>query len=102
MLLYFLDMMFLTSIALFCATYFKNYIGAAALTWGIYLVSGLFGIFENTPILKYFPAMIKTNMVEILQENSNTVNIVLNIVFTIVFILLFNALAIKKIRNADI
>ena len=41
MLLYFLDIMFVSAVALFGATYFKTYIPAMLVTWGIYIISGL-------------------------------------------------------------
>ena len=102
MLLYFLDMMFVASAALFFATTFKSYLGAIALTWGVYLSAGILTIAENVPVLKHFPGMIKNNIVAIIAETSTTSDVLLNVLVTALFIAAFLFASINKIRNADI
>jgi ABC-2 type transport system permease protein len=102
MLLYFLDMMFVTAIALFCATQFKSYLPAIAVSWGIYLFTSILTIAENTPIIKHFPGMIKSNIVSIIYETSTTSDIIWNIVVTSLIITGLIGLTIRKIRHSDI
>lgn len=101
-LLYFLDIMFVSAIALFSATYFKTYIPAMLVTWGIYILSGVVTIFERVPVLKYFPGTIRSNIVNVLMDTSNTSDIIWNIVVTFVLIGILIGYTIKKIRNQDI
>lgn len=102
MLLYFLDIMFVSAIALFSATYFRTYIPAMLVTWGIYILSGLVTIAEKVPVLKHFPGMIKSNIVNILLDSTTTADIVWNIIVTLALIGLLIGFTIRKIRNQDI
>lgn len=106
-LFYFLDLMFICSIALFTSTYFKSYIPAMLVTWGMYIVSGLITVLGNLPedgipIIKHFPGSIQSNMEHIIHNISNTGDIVWNIVITSLFIVLFVTLSITKIKKQDI
>ncbi len=102
MLLYFLDIMFVSAIALFSATYFRTYIPAMLVTWGIYIITGLVTIFERVPVLKHFPGTIKSNIVSVIIDNTSTVDIVWNIIVTFGLIGLLILFTIRKIRNQDI
>ena len=102
MLLYFLDIMFVSAVALFGATYFKTYIPAMLVTWGIYIISGLVTIAERAPVIKHFPGMIKSNIVNVLLDTTTTADILWNIIVTIGLIGLLLGFTIKKIRNQDI
>jgi len=102
MLLYFLDIMFVSAVALFGATYFKTYIPAMLVTWGIYIISGLVTIAERVPVVKHFPGMIKSNIVNVLLDTTTTADIVWNIIVTLGLIGLLIGFTIKKIRNQDI
>ena len=102
MLLYFLDIMFVSAVALFGATYFKTYIPAMLVTWGIYIISGLVTIAERVPVVKHFPGIIKSNIVNVLLDTTTTADIVWNIIVTLGLIGLLIGFTIKKIRNQDI
>ena len=102
MLLYFLDIMFVSAIALFSATHFRTYIPAMLVTWGIYIVSGLVTIFEKVPVLKHFPGMIKSNIVSVIMDTTTSSDIVWNIVVTLGLIGLLIWFSIRKIKNQDI
>jgi|LGOV01.1.fsa_nt_gb ABC-2 type transport system permease protein len=102
MLLFILDIMFVSSVALFSSVYFRSYIPAMLMTWGIYIVSGLVTIAERVPVIKHFPGMIKSNMGHILYGMPDTGDIIWNIVVVFGLIAVFIGLSIKKIRNQDI
>ena len=102
MFLYWVDLLFVTSIALFSATHFKSYLPAILITWGLYIVSSLFNLFGEVKVIKHFPSMIKTNMIHLLYDIHTTSDIIWNVVVTILFIGLFLGLSIRKIRSQDI
>lgn len=101
-LLYFLDIMFVSAVALLTTTYFKSYIPAMLVTWGIYIVAGLLSIAERIPVLKHFPGKIQGNIFAVLHETTKSSDLIWTIIVTVVLIGLLLGLSIKKIRNLDI
>ena len=102
MLLYFLEVALVASIALFSATYMKSYLLATVSTYGIYIFYSILAIFDTVPILKHFPGLIKKNISYILYEMSEPKDIIFNILITLVFIAMFLFLSIDKMRKSDI
>lgn len=102
MLLYFLDLAFVSAIALFSATHFKSYIMGVVSTYGIYIVTSLFAIFDKVIILKHFPGVIKNNIVKVLYDQVIVGDLFLNILVTLVFMGTLIMFSILKIRKQDI
>lgn len=101
-LYFFLDVMFISAVALFAAVHFKGYIPAMLITWGIYIFSGILSIAERIPVIKYFPGKISTNIGNIILGIQDNGDVIWNIVVVIAIIVLFLGLASKKIRHQDI
>ncbi len=102
MLLYFLDLMFASAIALFAAMHFRTYIPAMLTTWGLYIVIGMFAILDKVPVIKYFPGMIKANIGHVYLGITESGDIVWNIIVTLALTSILIGFSIKKIRNQDI
>lgn len=102
LLLYFMDIMFVTAVALFCTTIFRNYFPAMLLTWGIYIVSGILTLLERVPVIKHFPGKIQANIVHTLHGITTTGDIIWNIGVTLSLIGVLLYFSIQTIRNQDI
>ena len=101
-LYYFLDIMFVSAVALYSAVHFKGYIPAMLVTWGMYFASGILTIAEKIPVIKYFPGKIQGNIISIIQDTQVTSDIVWNVFVVLGLIAILLGLSIKKIRHQDI
>ena len=101
-LYYFLDILFVTAVALFAAVHFKSYIPAMVVTWGMYIFSGILSIAEKIPVIKYFPGKIQANIGHIISGIQDNTDVALNIIVVIGLILILIGFSIKKIRHQDI
>jgi ABC-2 type transport system permease protein len=101
-LYYFLDIMFVSAVALFSAVHFKSYIPAMIVTWGMYIFSGIVSIADRIPVIKYFPGKIQSNIGHIIYGTQVNSDIIWNIIVVFGLIALLLAMSIKKIRHQDI
>ncbi len=101
-LYYFLDILFVTAVALFASVHFRNYIPAMIVTWGMYIVSGIMSIAEKTPVIKHFPGNIQANIGLIISGVQDNVDVMWNIIVVIGLIGILLGFSIYKIRHQDI
>lgn len=101
-LLYFLDLLFVSAVALFSATHFKGYIPAMLVTWGMYIFSGILTLLDKVPVIKYFPGKIQANMGHILLDTQDTGDIIWNVAIVLALIAVLLGFTIRKIRHQDI
>lgn len=102
MLMFFLNLVFVAAIALFCSTYSKSYMIGIISTYCIIIVVSLLGILDKVAIIKYFPGVIISNMKSIFYGNMDYLDLTLNIIVTILISGLFVWLSIVKIKKQDI
>lgn len=101
-LYYFLDVLFISSVALFSAVHFRNYITAMLVTWGIYIMNGILTILDKVPVIKHFPGRIQANIFNILNGVADTSDMMWNISIVLIYITVFIGLSASKIKNQDI
>ncbi len=100
-LLFFVYILYTTSIALFAATHTKSYILAIVSTFGIILFLGALKLWE-VGILKYIPGYLMNNMIAILTDTFVVKDVIYNVLLTLLFSLIFVILSIIKFRKQDI
>lgn len=100
-LLYFVYIIYVTSIALFSATHTKSYILAVVMTLGLMMFMGILRLWE-VGILKYIPGYIIVNMIEVLAEVSEVKTIIYNVVLTLSISSVLIILSILRFRKQDI
>ena len=101
MLLYFVDIVFACSLALFAAMHFKNYILAIVVAWLSFIIINLLSVIERVEIFKYFPGRTREIQTSFIM-GGNPENVWINILVTALFVALFTGLAIYRIRNEEI
>ena len=100
-LLYFVYIIYVTSIALFAATHTKSYILSVVTTLGIMLLIGALKLWQ-VGILKYIPGYLINNMIELLMDIADTKVIIYNVLLTLGISSVFIILSIFKFRKQDI
>ncbi|MCK5388669.1 MAG: ABC transporter permease [Candidatus Izimaplasma sp.] len=100
-LLYFVYIIYVTSIALFSATHTKSYILSVVTTLGIMLLIGALKLWQ-VGILKYIPGYLINNMIELLMDIADTKVIIYNVLLTLGISSVFIILSILKFRKQDI
>jgi ABC-2 type transport system permease protein len=101
MLLYFLDIVFACSLAMFTAVHFKNYILSIVIAWVSFIGINLLSLIERMSIFSYFPGATRA-----VQNNlilgANVENVGYNILVTLLFISLFTVLSVIRVRNEEL
>jgi|LGVF01.2.fsa_nt_gb ABC-2 type transport system permease protein len=100
-LLYFVYIIYVTSIALFSATHTKSYILAIVTTFGVMIFIGALKLWQ-VGILKYIPGYILNNMIELLLGVAETKEIIFNVLLTLGISSVFIVLSVIKFRKQDI
>lgn len=100
-LLYFVYIELILSLAMLCAMFFKSYITAVMSTFGGYILVSLINIF-NFDFLKYMPAMLTKNIVEVLSNTSQTADVLLNVLVTMAISFILILFSIKIFRKYDL
>jgi len=100
-LLFFVYIIYVTSIALFSATHTKSYILAIVTTFGVMLFIGALKLWQ-VGILKYIPGYIINNMIEMLLGVAETKVIIFNVLLTLGISSVFIVLSVIKFRKQDI
>jgi len=100
-LLFFVYIIYVTSIALFSATHTKSYILAIVTTFGVMLFIGALKLWQ-VGILKYIPGYIINNMIEMLLGVVETKVIIFNVLLTLGISSVFIVLSVIKFRKQDI
>ena len=101
-MLYFVEIMFIASVALYFATISKTYLFGMLSTFGVYILYNMLAILDKAPVIKYFPGMIKLHISELIYGVHNATDLSITVVFTISLTVLFLFLAIVKMRKSDI
>lgn len=100
-LLFFVYILYVTSITLFAATHTKSYILAIVTTFGIILFLGALKLWE-VGILKYIPSYLMNNIIAILTDTAELKVIIYNIILTLGLSIMFIGLSIIRFRKQDI
>ena len=101
MLLYFVYVIYIMSLSLFCATHFKSYILAIVLVFGGWMFIGALSIIDWT-IFNYLPGYILTNIIKLLMDSEVTKDIILTVLVTLGISVLFFTLSALRFRKQDI
>ena len=100
-ILFFVYVIYLLSISLFTATYFKSYLAAVSVTFGIYIFTSMLTIFEVS-VFNYLPGVIVNSSIDILVGVEVIGDVLLNVGVTLLLSTIFIYLAIKRFRKQDI
>ncbi len=100
-LLFFVYLLYVTSITLFSATHTKSYLLAIITTFGIILFLGALKLWE-VGILKFIPGYLMNNIIKILMNTAETTDIIYNVLLTLAISIVFVILSIVRFRKQDI
>ena len=100
-LLFFVYVLYILSISLFSATYFKSYLAAVSITFGIYILTSMLTFFKVS-IFNYLPGVIGNSSINILIGEYEVGDVLLNIGVTILISFVFVFFSISKFRKQDI
>ena len=100
-LLFCVYIIYLLSIALFTTTYFRSYLAAVSVTFGIYIFTSMLTIFEVS-IFNYLPGVIVNSSIDILVGTEIIGDVLLNVGVTLLLSLIFIYFSIYKFNKQDI
>ena len=100
-LLFFVYLLYVTSITLFSATHTKSYLLAIITTFGIILFLGALKLWE-VGVLKFIPGYLMNNIISILMNTAETSDIIYNVLLTLAISIVFVVLSIIRFRKQDI
>ena len=100
-ILFFVYTIYLLSISLFTATFFKSYLAAVSVTFGIYVFTSMLTIFEVS-IFNFLPGVIVNSSIDILVGVEDVGDVLLNVGVTLFISAIFMFLSIKKFSKQDI
>jgi ABC-2 type transport system permease protein len=100
-ILFFVYIIYLLSISLFTATYFKSYLAAVSVTFGIYIFTSMLTIFEIS-IFNYLPGVIANSSIDILVGVEVIGDVLLNVGVTLLLSAIFIYFSIRRFGKQDI
>jgi len=100
-LLFFIYVLYILSISLFSATYFKSYLAAVSVTFGIYVFTSMLTFFKVS-IFNYLPGVIVNSSIDILIGEEVIGDVLLNVVVTLLISTIFIYFSIIKFSKQNI
>jgi ABC-2 type transport system permease protein len=102
MLLYFLQLVFISAVAMFASTHSRTYFLAILVTFGFYFLFTLLSILGEISVFQYLPGMIQSNIVHILSDDVVTKDVIITSVVAVTLSIGLLYLSIIKTNKEDI
>ena len=99
--LFFIYVLYILSISLFSATYFRSYLAAVSVTFGIYVFTSMLTFFKVS-IFNYLPGVIVNSSIDILIGEEVFGDVLLNVGVTLVLSIIFICFSIIKFNKQSI